>query len=42
MVNWTPLCTNQVVNGQVDFVDPDAASLPQRFYRAVPDAGPPQ
>ena len=22
--NWTPICTNQVVNGSIDFVDPDA------------------
>jgi hypothetical protein len=40
MVTWATLCTNQVVNGQIEFVDPDAASQPQRFYRAVPDAGP--
>ncbi len=38
--NWTPVCTNQVVNGQVVFVDPDSASQPVRFYRAVPIAGP--
>jgi hypothetical protein len=33
---WVPLCTNQVVNGSIDFADPDAPGLPMRFYRAVP------
>ncbi len=41
MINWTPVCTNQVVNGKIDFVDPDAATNPARFYRTVPEAGPP-
>ena len=41
MFNWTPVCTNQVVNGSIDFVDPDAPGNPSRFYRAVPLAGPP-
>ena len=40
LLNWAPICTNQVVNGQVVFVDPDSASQPARFYRAVPIAGP--
>jgi hypothetical protein len=39
--NWIPICTNQVVNGSIDFVDPDAQDNPVRFYRAVPEAGPP-
>jgi hypothetical protein len=34
--DWTPICTNQVVNGSIDFIDPDAAVCPGRFYRAVP------
>jgi hypothetical protein len=42
MIHWTPICTNQVVNGSIDFVDPDAATNPSRFYRTVPEAGPPQ
>ena len=42
LVNWTPICTNQVVNGSLDFVDPDAAANPARFYRTVPESGPPQ
>ncbi len=33
---WTPVCTNQVVNGSIDFADPDAAGSTLRFYRAVP------
>ncbi len=36
MLNWTPVCTNQVVQGSIDFVDPDAAGTASRFYRAVP------
>lgn len=42
MIHWTPICTNQVVNGRIDFVDPDSATNPARFYRTVPEAGPPQ
>jgi len=42
MIHWTPICTNQVVNGCIDFVDPDAATNPARFYRTVPEAGAPQ
>jgi hypothetical protein len=41
LLNWTPLCTNQVVNGSIDFIDPDAQTSQSRFYRAVPEAGPP-
>jgi Bacterial Ig domain/Calx-beta domain len=40
LIHWTPICTNQVVNGRIDFVDPDTATNPIRYYRAVPDAGP--
>jgi hypothetical protein len=42
LTHWTPICTNQVVNGCIDFVDPDAAANPARFYRTVPEPGPPQ
>lgn len=42
MVKWTPICTNQVVNGSVDFIDPIATTTKARFYRAVPEANPPQ
>ena len=41
LVNWTSICTNQVINGSIDFVDPDAANNPSWFYRAVPLANPP-
>jgi hypothetical protein len=39
---WSSICTNQVVNGSIDFVDPDADSANSRFYRVVPESGPPQ
>lgn len=39
--NWTPICTNQVVNGNIDFVDPDDSGGNSRFYRAVPESNPP-
>jgi hypothetical protein len=41
LINWTTLCTNQVINGSIDFVDPDASGSPSRQYRAVPIANPP-
>lgn len=41
LVNWTPVCTNQVVNGAIDFVDPNGAGNAQQFYRAVPLNGAP-
>ena len=41
MIHWTPICTNQVVNGSIDFVDPDAATSQARFYRTLPEPGPP-
>ncbi len=36
LLNWTAICTNQVVQGSIDFVDPDAVNNSSRFYRAVP------
>jgi hypothetical protein len=41
MSNWLPVCTNQVVNGSIDFVDPDAPGNPARFYRVIPLNAPP-
>jgi len=35
-----PIATNQVINGSIDFVDPDAQNDPARFYRAVPELNP--
>ena len=40
LIHWTPVCTNQVVNGGIDFVDPDATGQPARYYRTVPEAAP--
>ena len=36
MVNWAVASTNQVFQGSIDFVDPEAAGQASRFYRAVP------
>ncbi len=41
LVNWTALCTNQVVGGSIDFLDPEASANAVRYYRAVPEFGPP-
>ena len=42
LLNWTSICTNQVVNGSIDFIDPDASADHSRFYRTVPQpAAPP-
>jgi hypothetical protein len=42
LIHWTALCTNQVINGCIHFVDPDAPGMPAKYYRTVPEAGPPQ
>jgi len=39
--DWTPVCTNQAIDGTINFVDPEAAGDQSRFYRAVPLADPP-
>jgi hypothetical protein len=36
LLNWSSLCTNQVFQGSIDFIDPDAPNNPGRFYRTVP------
>ena len=36
MVDWIPIATNYSSSGLVSFADPQAANIPQRFYRAVP------
>lgn len=41
LANWISICTNQVVNGSIDFIDPDAANGGSHFYRALPENGPP-
>lgn len=35
-INWTPVCTNQVVNGRIEFIDPDASGNVKQSYRIVP------
>lgn len=40
LVNWSSICTNQVINGSIDFVDPDSSAGDSRFYRAVPELAP--
>jgi hypothetical protein len=37
LADWTPISYGQVINGSIDFVDPDAQGAPNRFYRAVPE-----
>ena len=39
--DWTAICNNQVIQGSIDFVDPDAQGDQTRLYRAVPVSGPP-
>jgi hypothetical protein len=41
LIDWIPLCTNQVVNGSIDFVDPNAGASRTRLYRTVPLLAPP-
>jgi hypothetical protein len=41
LINWTPICTNQVISGSIDFVDPDAAGSGAGYYRAMPELNPP-
>jgi hypothetical protein len=35
---WTAICTIPVIEGAAHFVDPDANTVPQQFYRLVPVA----
>lgn len=42
LVNWTTVCTNQVVQGSIDYNDPpDAAGGPFKWYRAVRETNTP-
>jgi hypothetical protein len=41
LINWTPVCTNQVVNGSIDFIDPAAPGYAAKYYRVVPVAAVP-
>ena len=35
LVQWTPILTNQTLDGVYPFSDPDPAVVTKRFYRAV-------
>jgi hypothetical protein len=35
-LSWTPVCTNQVVGGSINFADPNSAHVAARWYRAIP------
>jgi hypothetical protein len=41
LLNWTSICTNQAVQGSIDFVDAGAPNIAQLFYQAVPQANAP-
>jgi len=41
LVNWLPVCTNTVLKGSAQFVDPDSGGRPKLFHRIVPVATPP-
>jgi len=36
LVNWLPVCTNTVLKGSAQFVDPSASAGPGLYYRIVP------
>lgn len=38
LVDWIPVCTKTVVKGSIQFLDPDAGSLSNRYYRTIPVA----
>jgi hypothetical protein len=41
LINWLPVCTNKVLKGSAQFVDPDGGASPNLFYRIVPVTAPP-
>jgi hypothetical protein len=41
LTDWVPVCTNTVVKGSIQFVDPEAGGLANRYYRTVPVFVPP-
>jgi hypothetical protein len=41
LLTWEAVCTNVVSEDTIRFVDPDAPSLPVRFYRILPEDPPP-
>ncbi len=36
LLNWSSVCTNQAIQGSLDYVDPDAPGYSARYYRAIP------
>ena len=36
LLDWTAVCTNQAVNGSIDYVDPNSPAKGAYYYRAVP------
>ena len=40
LVNWLPVCTNTVLKGSAQYVDPDAGANTGLYYRIVPVAAP--
>jgi hypothetical protein len=41
LANWMPVCTNTVLKGSAQYVDPNGVAIPGLFYRAVPVGTPP-
>lgn len=41
LLHWSPVCTNQVVEGSIDFVDGNVAGNVLQYYQAVPQAAAP-
>lgn len=41
LINWVSVCTNTVLKGSAQFVDPNAGGTPNLYYRIVPAAAPP-
>ena len=40
LVNWQSVCTNTVLKGSAQFVDPNGDTDPSRYYRIVPATPP--
>jgi hypothetical protein len=40
LVNWQSICTNTVLKGSAQYVDPDGGANPNLFYRIIPAAAP--
>jgi len=36
LVNWLPICTNTVLKGSAQFIDPNTTTSPSLYYRIVP------